>query len=118
MKIRYIVLWILAAFLLFWGGSMLYCSHLTALYGDEFTDFEAMDFDHMHAWSEPPELRVLNYSDVQARVYYYSEHGGECAVFTKVNGQWRYQENDATWVDFGGTADDYFVWPYFRNWVP
>lgn len=43
MKKRYIALLVALGFLLVWLGSMGVAGILTALYADEFTDFEAMD---------------------------------------------------------------------------
>ena len=57
MKKRYIALLVALGFLLVWLGSMGVAGVLTALYADEFTDFEAMDLQWLSG--ESYERRVL-----------------------------------------------------------
>lgn len=118
MKKFYIFLVVILCFLLFWVGSLLYSHYLTTTHGDEFIDLSTVGFDCMHPWEGEPELRVLTYSSDKAEVYYFKETGGEKAVFVKHNGNWEYEWTSAMWSDYGGTADDYLIWPYFRNFVP
>lgn len=110
-------LMVLALFLCIWIGSTIHCSVLTFAYGEQFSQLELIGFSHMHPWEGSPDLRVMQYSDTKARVYYFTETGGELAEFRKENNVWVYKKIHASWTATGGTADDYFIWPYFRNWV-
>jgi len=91
---------------------------LTASFGDEFNDLKKVNFDCMHPWEGTPNLRVLSYNTDEAVVYYFTEDGGEKALFVKKDGQWRYKKTLAIWSANGGSADDYFVGPYFKHYVP
>ncbi len=112
------ILLIAGALCLFWTGSIVWCGILTDRHGDEFTDFAAMDFDYTHVWWEDtPSMRVLTYNGQEATVYFFTAGGGEKVLFSKGESGWKFHRQLAAWAD-GGTGDDYFIWPYFRNWVP
>ena len=108
MKKRYIALLVVLGFLLVWLGSMGVAGILTALYADEFTDFEAMDLQ----W-----LSSESYGQQHAKVYFYNESLGACIRFVKQDGQWKAEKEVATWSS-QGSADDYFIWPYYKHYVP
>lgn len=72
----------------------------------------------MHPWEGAPELRVLSYNAEKAVVYYFADTGGEKAHFVNCDGQWVYEKTSAAWSSLGGSADHYFIWPYFKNYVP
>lgn len=115
MKKRYIALLVVLGFLLVWLGSMGVAGVLTALYADEFTDLEAMDLQWLSG--EDYEKRVLSYGKQTAKVYFYNESFGVCVRFTKQDGQWKAEKEVATWSS-QGSADDYFIWPYYKHYVP
>jgi hypothetical protein len=115
MKKRYIALLVALGFLLVWLGSMGVAGILTALYADEFTDFEAMDLQWLSG--ESYERRVLSYGQQHAKVYFYNESLGACIRFVKQDGQWKTEKEVATWSS-QGSADDYFIWPYYKHYVP
>ena len=100
-----------------WFGTIWKCNYLTAQYASQFKDFQEIGFDFMHPWDADFDLRVLNYSETKATVYYYADTGGEKAVFIKDNNTWKYQTTEAIWSK-QGSADDYIIWPYFKNLVP
>jgi len=112
-----VILIICVCFLLFWGGSIINASYLTVRYADEFSDHSKMNYDFMHAWDEPVNLRVLSYSSEYATVYFFSNSGGEKIKFIRGKYGWVYRETLAIWSR-QGNADDYFIWPYFKNYVP
>lgn len=118
MKRRYKFLIVFAVIFLFWIGSMCYCSILTLIHGNEFTNLEAVGFDFLHPWEGEPEVRVLSYSSDKAEVYYYKETGGEKVPFVKHGSEWKYENAMAIWTNMGGSASDYLIWPYFKNYVP
>lgn len=115
-KVHKILIFITLLFVI-WTGTIIYSNILTAMHGDEFADPNIIGFTGMHPWEGEPNFRVLFYSKNKATVYYYGMKGGEKAVFINDTGKWHYSKTTNAWSDFGGTADDYFIWPYFKNWV-
>ena len=113
-----IVLIIIAVILFVWLSFVLYANILTANHAEEFRDTKAMQYNFLHAWDPSDyDLRVLSYSDSQATVYYFSECGGEKARFVKNSDAWIFDEILAIWSK-QGSADDIFIWPYFKHYVP
>ena len=117
MKIKRVGLCLVILLLAIWVAAVINANILTAVHGSEFRDLETIGFDGMHPWGSDPSLRVLSYSKNKATAYYYGKMGGEKALFSKMNGQWSYERNTLAWSNYGGTADNYFVWPYYKNWV-
>lgn len=120
MKKRYKVLILIVLILLFWVGNVCYCGILTKIHGDEFVDFNEVGFDYLHPWEGTPKLRVMSCSSNEAKVYFYKETGGEKVLFIKQDDKWKYEKTIAIWTsaEQGGNATDYFIWPYFKNYVP
>ena len=106
---------VLALSVVLWVGPIIYCNALTGFFGHEF---EAPgDIGYQYWWDEEPQFKVMSYGSKTATVYFYSSQGGEKVSFHKVDGQWQYHESVATWSGTGGSAEDYFVWPYFKHYV-
>lgn len=105
-------------FICIWIGSIIHCSILTSEHGAEFSSTEVIGFGYMHPWEGTPQLRVIMYSSTKAMVYYYAETGGELVEFQKENDGWFYKKTHSIWSSTGGSADNYFIWPYYKNWVP
>lgn len=103
--------------ILLWLGAILKNSYLTTKYSSEFIDFYEIGFDFLHPWDNEPNLRILSYSQNKATVYYYGDSGGEKVVFIKEDSKWKYLKTAAIWSS-QGSADDYFIWPYYKNIVP
>lgn len=100
---------------LFFFGFALKNRILTALYGDEFRCLSQVGIDFMTAYDPSDfDLRVLSYSSKTACIYYFSEDGGEKVMLEKKDGHWSYSRNVNTWVSSGGSADDYFIFPYYK----
>lgn len=100
---------ILLAFLVFWFGSIAFCEVTTMLHGDEF--LAAMD--EITPIMNVEKLKVVNYSDQTAKVYFYSGSGGALVVYRKTtDGIWAQEGWEKTWSKTG-SADDY-IWPYIR----
>ena len=109
---------IISAFLCVWVFSVVQAAVLTKLHGQEFSDPESVGCDWLQGyWTETPELRVLRYSKNRAVVYYYFSDYGEKNVFVKRDGQWEFEDTVANWTDAGGSADNYLIWPYWKNLV-
>ena len=100
-----------------WVISVVSAWILTGLFANEFTNFDQLEYDFPHPWYEEPMIRVLSYTPNRATVYFCSETGGEKTEFVKHNGQWKFADTLAIWSD-AGNAEDYFIWPYFKHYVP
>lgn len=112
------IAWAVAIILVIvWVIPVAYANLLTAIVGDEFANTEEIGFTDMHPWEGKPDFRVLSYSKNVAKVYYFADTGGEKALFTRENGAWKYERSTKAWSTYGGTADDYLIWPYFKDWV-
>ena len=120
MKKRHISLGVILCIILLWLGSILTASILTVCFAYEFTDFEAIGAPWLddYGYYNNTKIRVLSYSGHRAKVYFYSNKGGECILFIKCEGQWKYEKTLANWSGAGGSADDYFIWPYYKHYVP
>lgn len=97
--------------LLFWAASIVKCEILTFQYGEQFEEI----YKENTMMGEIDYLKILNYSDSSARVYYVSKNrsGGDILIFAKKNGQWFYDRWETTVWSKMGSADG-FVWPYIR----
>lgn len=102
---------ILMMFLLFWLLSFAKCEYLTTLYGDQFEDL----YREHTMIATPDYLKVLEYTDVSAKVYYVKKGvGGNVLSFERAasHEEWRFVEWITIWSKFGSASD--FVWPYIR----
>ena len=101
-------------FILIWGVSLIKCEILTYQYGKEFdTIYKANTM-----MGEIDYLKVLDYSDTSARVYYVSinKSGGDILKFSKKNGQWTYEAWERTVWAKGGSASE-VIWPYWWHFI-
>ena len=114
-KVGKLICAFLALGMVLWIGTIAYYNVLTGLFGHEFE--VTGDIGYQYWWNEEPQFKVMSYGADTATVYFYSPQGGEKVSFCKVDGQWEYQETIAVWSGNGGTADDYFIWPYFKHYV-
>jgi hypothetical protein len=57
-------------------------------------------------------IKVLNYSEEIATIYYKGESGGDILEFRRENNIWVLNRWVTVWSR-QGSADD-FMWPYFR----
>lgn len=101
--------------IVFWVSSIVYANVLTVCLGDGLAP-EAVDHWAL-SYGVDLEYKVLSYKPNQATVYYYCDDMGEKVKLIKENGKWRMAQSLSTWSDLGGSADDYFAWPYFKNYV-
>ena len=95
----------------YWAISFAQCELLTVQHGQEFKDLYRVNT----MIGEQSYLKVLNYSDTYAQVYYVgiNRSGGDILGFSKQNDRWVYQKWERTVWSKTGSADD-FVWPYIR----
>lgn len=87
---------------------------LTLLHGKEFKTI----YKENTMMGNIDYLKVLDYSDDMARVYYVSENksGGDVLIFEKINGQWVYNGQwETIWSDTGSASD--VIWPYWWQFI-
>ncbi len=62
-------------------------------------------------------LRVLDYSDEFARVYYVSKNKavGDVVAFEKKDDDWLYSRWDTIWSDTGSASS--VIWPYWWHFL-
>ncbi len=99
---------IIVCFVVVWSASILKCEVLTFQHWKEFEGLE--ESTNMIGNSET--VKVLDYSDLSARVYYKNREGGDILTFEKQDGEWVYNKWETIWSRTG-SADD-FLWPYIR----
>ncbi len=107
--IAIIVSSLLLCFLLIWSIPYIWYEVLTAQYGSEFIDLEKS----IQMIGEADYLKVLEYSETFARVYYISDTGGDTLTFCKADGEWILERGGwkTVWSKSGNA--DGFIWPYF-----
>lgn len=115
LKVAKILCAVLALSAVMWIGSVIYCNILTTYFGYEFE--KPVDLGYQYWWETEPQFKVMSYGSKIAVVYYYSRLGGEKVSFHKVDGQWKFYKTIATWSGCGGSAEEYFIWPYFKHYV-
>ena len=94
-----------------WGLTVLKCEILTFQHGKEFVEV----YKENAMMGEIDGLKVLNYSDKFARVYFISKNrmSGDVLTFTRNSEKWTYESWEQTVWSKTGSADG-FVWPYIR----
>jgi len=110
--LKFIPIILVVCFLLFWGVSTLKCEVLTWQHGRSFpfpNDINSM-------CGEMDYLKVLKYTDTNARVYYVSDNRsvGNTATFIRHGNNCEYYKWEKTIWSKSGSADD-FVFPYFYH---
>lgn len=94
-----------------WGLAVLKCEILTFQHGKEFVEV----YKENTMMGEIDGLKVLNYSDKFARVYFISKNrmSGDVLIFTRNSEKWIYESWEQTVWSKTGSADG-FIWPYIR----
>lgn len=97
-----------------WTFSVLKCEYFTWKYGTEFIDLD----NQIHMIDDIEKVKILDYSDSRAEVYYIDNGGlsGDVVVYEKMNDSWQYVHWKTVWSRLG-SADGY-QWPYiFDNFL-
>lgn len=116
----FIILSPILIFLLVWGLSFGKCEILTLMHGDEFLDLYSVN----EILGKQKFLKVLEYSDNSARVYYVAKDDSMANIlsFIKNGDNWEYNKWERCVWSLSGNADD-IIWPYwwhfiyFNGWV-
>lgn len=111
--IKYILLVPIAAFLIVCGASLLKCSVLTIMHGKEFETA----YTENTMIGDIDYLRILEYSENFAKVYYVSKNrsGGNVLSFKKENGKWKYNNWETVWSATGSASE--VIWPYWWHFI-
>ncbi|MDD6736095.1 MAG: hypothetical protein PUE13_07280 [Clostridiales bacterium] len=105
---------IVLCFLLVWGVSLGKCEILTAIHGDEFSEL----YKSNTMLGEQEYLKVLEYSDSSARVYYVGKDNSMANIicFVKREGQWEYDKWErCVWSKTGSASE--VAWPYWWHFI-
>ena len=115
---KVIKIWVIlipVIFLLVWGVALIKCELLTLLHGDEFKN----NYQENTMIDEIDYLKVLQYSENTAKIYYVTENKstGEVLMFKNINNEWVYDQWYGTiWSGIGGSASG-VVWPYLWHFI-
>jgi hypothetical protein len=105
-----VIIFIVGSSTLFWVGNFVKCEILTNMHGDEFE----YGYLEMGMLDTPKYLKVLCYTEKQAKIYYVNENTGQVLQFVKHDEKWDYD----SWLECGWSKqgnEDGIVWPYI--WV-
>jgi hypothetical protein len=109
-KVLIIVLIVVLFFpIILWIASIIKCETLTYRYWREFEGLE----QSTNMLNKSETIKVLDYSNVSARIYYKDREGGDILRFIKQDGKWVLDKWEKTVWSRTGSADG-FMWPYVR----
>lgn len=100
---------IFLAFVIFWLYSYFSCELKTFKHGNEFKNL----YSETGIINSVDYLKVLDYSDDAAKIYYVSKNtGGNIVYFMKLNNKWHLKNWASVWSKYGNA--DNIVWPYIK----
>ena len=105
---------ILSLFLIIWLAALMKCEVLTLLHREEFETI----YKQNTMMGEIDYLKVLEYSEEYARVYYVSENrsAGDILSFVKQGDKWKYDNWERTVWSATGSASE-VIWPYWWHFI-
>ena len=105
---------ILSLFLIIWLAALMKCEVLTLLHREEFETI----YRENTMLGEIDYLKVLEYSEEYARVYYVSENrsAGDILSFVKQGDKWKYDYWERTVWSATGSASE-VIWPYWWHFI-
>lgn len=108
-----IVLIIIFALIVFWGGSLIKCEILTRKY---YNDFQYAYTDNTML-GEMEYFKVLNCDNEKAEVYYVSKDmtGANVLTFEKQNDIWIQTEWKTIWSTTGSASE--VIYPYWWHFI-
>lgn len=92
-----------------WSASIIKCEMQTFQHWKEFEGLE----ESTNMISNSETIKVLYYTNMNARVYYKNREGGDVLKFIKQDGKWVLDKWEKTIWSRTGSADG-FMWPYIR----
>jgi hypothetical protein len=105
-----VIIFIVGSSTLFWVGNFVKCEMLTNMHGDEF-EYGYLEVGMLDT---PEYIKVLDYTEKQAKIYYVNENTGQVLQFVKHDKKWKYD----SWLEYGWSKqgnEDGIIWPYI--WV-
>lgn len=104
---------ILSLFLIIWLAALMKCEVLTLLHREEFETI----YRENTMLGEIDYLKVLEYSEEYARVYYVSENrsAGDILSFVKQGDKWKYDYWETVWSATGSASE--VIWPYWWHFI-
>ena len=109
----YLILAVVAVFLIAWAGALIKCEILTNKYHGDFESAYKSN-----TWiSDIEYFKVLNCDGETAQVYYVTEGKGTAFLhnYELVNGEWVETKNVCVWSISGSASE--VIWPYWWHFV-
>lgn len=92
-----------------WLFSIAKCEYLTAKHGHEF-EIQISQYTMVSSYDY---LKVLEYDDNHAKVYYVERFaGGDVLYFERDASAWHFSKWETVWSSTGSASE--FIWPYIR----
>lgn len=104
---------ILSLFLIIWLAALMKCEVLTLLHREEFETI----YKENTMIGNIDYLKVLEYSEQNARVYYVSQNrsAGHILCFVKQGTRWKYDNWETVWSATGSASE--VIWPYWWHFI-
>lgn len=104
---------ILSLFLIIWLAALMKCEVLTLLHREEFETI----YKENTMIGNIDYLKVLEYSEQNARVYYVSQNrsAGHILCFVKQGTRWKYDYWETVWSATGSASE--VIWPYWWHFI-
>ena len=111
-KITFIAIFL--CFFIIWIVALLKCELLTLFHGKEFETI----YKENTMMGNIDYLKVLEYSEQHARVYYVSQNrsAGDILCFVKQGTRWKYDYWERTVWSATGSASE-VIWPYWWHFI-
>lgn len=105
---------VLSLFLIIWLAALMKCEVLTLLHREDLKPY----IERIQWLGEIDYLKVLEYSEEYARVYYVSENrsAGDILSFVKQGDKWKYDNWERTVWSATGSASE-VIWPYWWHFI-
>lgn len=104
---------VLSLFLIIWLAALMKCEVLTLLHREEFETI----YKENTMIGNIDYLKVLEYSEQNARVYYVSQNrsAGHILCFVKQGTRWKYDYWETVWSATGSASE--VIWPYWWHFI-
>ena len=99
-------------FLVVWLCSLAKCEISSLMHSAEFY---GLDESSTNMVKKAENVKVLEYTNEYAKVYYYDKSGACVFEFKKVNERWQMQSWDAVWSATGSASE--VIWPYWWHFI-